>query len=246
MKTRVMLGVVCWATILFQMQLGAASADGDTPLTPKEQLGKNLFFDRNLSTPPGQSCAVCHGPEVGFTWPDMAINVAGAVYEGAVHGRFGNRKPPSSAYAGDSPVLSRKAGSSKKGWIGGMFWDGRATGEKMGDPLAEQAQGPYLNPLEQNNPSARVVVEKVASSKYAPLFEQVWGKGSLDPKNVDATYERIARSIAAYERSHEVEPFSSKSEYRPAQESQESVLRHAEGVQSERERLGRPRPRWIS
>src|SRR5512144_3090851 len=35
-------------------------------LTPREQLGKNLFFDSDLS---GQACAVCHGPRVGWTGP---------------------------------------------------------------------------------------------------------------------------------------------------------------------------------
>jgi len=29
-------------------------------------------------------------------------------------------------------------------WVGGMFWDGRATGWILGDPLAEQALGPFL------------------------------------------------------------------------------------------------------
>jgi len=48
-------------------------------------------------------------------------------------------------------------------------------------------------------------------SAYAPLFEEVWGMGSLDcDMGVDATYEKIARSIAAFERSSEVNPFSSK------------------------------------
>jgi cytochrome c peroxidase len=42
------------------------------------------------------------------------------------------------------------------------------------------------------------------------LFERVWGAGSLDEKAPQETYERIARSIAAYERSAEVNPFSSK------------------------------------
>ncbi len=121
-----------------------------TSLTPQEELGKSLFFDTNLSDPPGQACAACHGPQVGYTGPDEAINKAGAVYEGAVLGRFGNRKPPSAAYAGDSPILY----DDGKSWVGGMFWDGRATGWTLGDPLAEQAQGPFLNPLEQNNASA--------------------------------------------------------------------------------------------
>lgn len=181
----------------------------ETTLTPIEQLGKELFFDTNLSTPPGQSCATCHAPEAGFKGPDSDINNHGAVYPGAVFTRFGNRAPPTAAYGGDSPVLYYD--EDEEVWIGGMFWDGRATGWTLGDPLAEQAQGPFLNPLEQNNPNARLVVLKVSLSEYAELFEEVWGPGSLDfIDDVEGTYERIARSIAAYERSTEVNPFSSK------------------------------------
>jgi len=184
------------------------AADGAS-LSAKEQLGKLLFFDSNLSVPEGQSCAACHGPEVGFTGPDEELNKGGAVYEGAVKGRFGNRKPPASSYGGDSPILYFD--KKEKGWVGGMFWDGRATGKRLKDPLAEQAQGPFLNPLEQNIPDIKTVCIKIKNSSYADLFEKVWGKGSLDcGKNVSATYDRIAKSIAAYERSKEVNPFSSK------------------------------------
>ena len=184
------------------------AADGAS-LSAKEQLGKLLFFDSNLSVPEGQSCAACHGPEVGFTGPDEELNKGGAVYEGAVKGRFGNRKPPASSYGGDSPILYFD--KKEKAWVGGMFWDGRATGKRLKDPLAEQAQGPFLNPLEQNIPDIKTVCIKIKNSSYADLFEKVWGKGSLDcGKNVSATYDRIAKSIAAYERSKEVNPFSSK------------------------------------
>jgi cytochrome c peroxidase len=177
-------------------------------LAPIEELGKKLFFDENLSTPPGQSCAACHGPEVGWTGPDEMKNKSGSVYEGAVKGRFGNRKPPSTAYAGDSPVLEI---DEEGNFVGGMFWDGRATGETLGDPLAEQAMGPFLNPLEQNNPDIKNIIKKIQKSDYVLLFEEVWGPGSLDAKKrIDFTYERIVRSIAAYERSAEVNPFSSK------------------------------------
>lgn len=181
-------------------------------LTPVEQLGKALFFDPNLSTPPGQSCAVCHAPETGFTGPDSIINAGPAVYPGAIHVRAGNRKPPTAAYGGDSPVLWF---DDLEGlWLGGMFWDGRATGWTLGDPLAEQAMGPFLNPLEQNVPNMRLVIIAVSKSAYAPLFEQVWGPGSLDfKKDVYGTYVRIARSISAYEKSREVNPFSSKYDY---------------------------------
>jgi cytochrome c peroxidase len=128
---------------------------------------------------------------------------------GAIPNRFGNRKPPSSAYAGDSEVFHFNA--EEDGWFGGMFWDGRATGAVLGDPLAEQAQGPFLNPLEQAIPEAQVLCVKVKKSGYAGLFEDVWGAGSLDcGKDVAGVYEKIGRSVAAYERSAEVNPFSSK------------------------------------
>jgi cytochrome c peroxidase len=197
---------------LFAIAVVGAGHSRANSLAPIEELGKSLFFDSNLSTPPGQSCAVCHAPETGFTGPDSFINATQAVYPGVVHTRAGNRKPPTAAYGGDSPVLYYD--SDEEVWVGGMFWDGRATGWTLGDPLAEQALGPFLNPLEQDSPQARLVLLRVARSEYAGLFEDVWGPGSLDPvKDVSGSYERIGRSIAAYERSSEVNPFTSKYDY---------------------------------
>jgi cytochrome c peroxidase len=186
---------------------GTARAQAPAPPpqpTPQEQLGKALFFDTNLSEPPGQSCAVCHGPTVGYTGPDQAINQGGAVYEGAVAGRFGNRKPPAAAYAGNSPRLTFDGGK----WVGGMFWDGRATGDRLGDPLAEQAQGPFLNPLEQNLPNAATMIARAQASSYAGLF------GAVCPGSDTAVlYDCVGRAIAAYERSAEVNPYTSKYDY---------------------------------
>jgi cytochrome c peroxidase len=177
-------------------------------LTPLEELGKRLFFDKNLSNPAGQECAACHGPATGFTGSDEAINKTGGVYQGAVKGRFGNRKPPAAAYAGESPKLHQ--GDDRK-FIGGMFWDGRATGDTLNDPLAEQALGPFLNPLEHNMADKKSVVMVVQKSDYAGLFTKIWGPGALDAeKSVDRSYVRIGRALAAYERSAEVSPFNSK------------------------------------
>ncbi len=191
---------------------GFASGAVAQDLTPMEELGKMLFFDDNLSTPPGQSCAACHAPETGFTGPTSEINATDSVYPGAVHTRSGNRKPPTAAYGGSSPVLFFD--EDEEVWIGGMFWDGRATGWTLGDPLAEQALGPFLNSLEQNNPNAFFVCKRVSRSSYANLFEEVWGPGSLDCRNDPAgTYDRIGLSISAYEQSSEVNPFTSKYDY---------------------------------
>src|SRR5450759_4538783 len=87
----------------------SASDAGVRPagFTDKEWLGKQLFFDTNLSEPAGQACAACHASQVGWTGPDTIIDQGGAVYEGAVTGRFGNRKPPSSAYDGGLRLPNR-------------------------------------------------------------------------------------------------------------------------------------------
>jgi cytochrome c peroxidase len=178
-------------------------------LSPMEQLGKKLFFD-NISDPDWMSCATCHDPDAGWTGPIAGINEFGAVYRGAVPVRFGNRKPPSASYATLSPVFHY---DEEEGlFVGGNFWDGRATGERLGNPAADQALGPFLNPVEQNNPSKQAVLEQVAASKYADLWEAVWGEPiNYDtPEEIEANYDRIGLAIAAYEASDEVNQFSSK------------------------------------
>lgn len=212
--------------------LTSVAADG---LSPKEQLGKSIFFDENLSINQNQACAACHAPEVGFTGPIKAFNAAGSVYEGSIAGRFGNRKPPSAAYATLSPVFHM----DKKGlFVGGNFWDGRATGEVLGNPAADQALGPFLNPAEQALPDSACVVYRVCNpvvlTDYPVSFEDVWGAGacgitwpadieamcategttvslsSEDRAHSDEVYGFIGLSIAAYEGSEEVNAFTSQ------------------------------------
>jgi len=184
---------------------GAFALTPQAELTDQEALGKALFFDEDLSRNGNQSCATCHAPEVGWTGPHSDINLHGAVYEGSIPLAFGDRKPPTAAYAGDSPVLYYNARAGA--WVGGMFWDGRATGWTLGDPLAEQAQGPFLNPKEQALSSPADVVAIVKDSAYQTLFaDQCTG-------DVPELYNCIGRAIAAYERSTEVSPFTSKYDY---------------------------------
>jgi len=222
MFTFFLLLVVSWAVA------------ADPELTPIQQLGKSIFNDINLSINKNQSCGTCHAPEVGWTGPTEEINKHGGVYEGSIPGRFGDRKPPSSAYATQSPIFHL----TKQGlFIGGNFWDGRATGEKLGNPAADQAQGPFLNPMEQALPDSACVVYRVCTAAYPVSFEQVWGLGACgiiwpgDVETVCATeggvvslspedraksnmaYDNIALSIAAYEASPEVNAFTSKYDY---------------------------------
>lgn len=184
-----------------------ASAQG---LTPKEALGKMIFFDANLSEPVGQACAACHAPETGFTGPSSVVNNTTVVYEGAFPGRFGNRKPPTAAYGGESPVMYAEGKEDDLLFVGGMFWDGRATGWELGDPLAEQARGPFLNPMEQNLPSKGALIQKIHASSYAADFVAVYGEIWSDTV---LAYNKVADAISAYEKSSEVNPFTSKFDY---------------------------------
>lgn len=185
-----------------------ALANG-SELTPIEELGKFLFFDK-ISSPDSMSCATCHAPQVGFTGPISGINKHGAVYRGAVPQRFGNRKPPTAAYATLSPIFHYDEDEGL--FIGGNFWDGRATGEILGNPAADQALGPFLNPVEQNNASKQDVLEQIAKSKYADLWEAVWGEpiSYETDDEINENYDRVGLTIAAYEASSEVNQFSSK------------------------------------
>ena len=194
--------------VSFAVLLAVVLAPSPCPaeeLTPAEKLGKRLFFDRDLSLNRNQSCASCHAPEVGWTGPDEAANRGGGVYEGSVAGRFGNRKPPSVAYSTASPKLHRTATGD---YEGGHFWDGRATGELFGSAAADQAVGPFLNPMEQALPDAAAVVASVCSGSYAPLFREVWGADAC--ADAAKAFANVGRSIAAYEGSKEVDRFASK------------------------------------
>lgn len=206
-------------------------------LTAKQQLGKSIFLDPNLSINVNQACAACHSPATGFTGPQSSTNAHGTVYEGSIAGRFGNRKPPSAAYATPSPILHYVTDRREALFLGGNFWDGRATGETLGNPAADQALGPFLNPLEQALPDNACVVYRVCTASYPVSFENVWGAGTCQitwPANISTTcateggvvslsaedrtkvntvYGGIGLSAAAYEASPEVNQFTSKFDY---------------------------------
>jgi cytochrome c peroxidase len=227
---------VCIAVLLMAVSLVTVAAQ--SALLPEEQLGKSIFFDLNLSINQNQSCASCHTPEWGWTGPDSDVNASGSVYEGSIPGRFGNRKPPTAAYATLSPIFHL----DKKGlFVGGNFWDGRATGEVLGNPAADQALGPFLNRVEQALPDSACVVYRVCNpvvpADYPVSFEEKWGAEACDiawPADVEAVcategatvalsdtdraksdmaYGYIGLSIAAYEGSPEVNAFTSKLDY---------------------------------
>jgi cytochrome c peroxidase len=197
------------------------------------EFGARLFADENLSVNRNQSCQTCHEPSEGFAAALPVVTDTGSVVEGSVQGRFGDRKPPSAAYATLTPLFS--GGNNP---IGGIFWDGRATGHVLGNPAADQAMGPFLNPVEQGLPDAACVVHRVLTNStlykgdwaYAAIFPDApvnvtWatdieahcsnpdGVGPFftgDAASVQRAYENIALAIAAFEGSDRVNRFNSR------------------------------------
>jgi cytochrome c peroxidase len=99
------------------------------PLTPVEQLGKDILFDHTLSNPPGYACFTCHTPETGFASPSVSeVNALLGGMPGVVPGRFANRKPMTYAMTAFSPI-GPYFDTAVGVWVGGNFWDGHATDE---------------------------------------------------------------------------------------------------------------------
>jgi cytochrome c peroxidase len=146
----------------------------DNQVQQVELLGKLILYDKQLSVYRNEACTFCHMPETGFTGPVSELNRITAAYPGSLRTRFSNRKPQSHAYAPLSPVLHYNRGQGDL--VGGNFWDMRATGRRLGNPAAEQAQGPPTNPVEMGLPDIACFVYRASQRPYRALFESVWGQ----------------------------------------------------------------------
>jgi cytochrome c peroxidase len=145
----------------------------DNQVQQIELLGKLMLFDKELSVNRNEACAFCHMPETGFTGPISEFNRTTGSYPGSVRTRFSERKPQTHTYAPLSPVLHYNEGQGDL--VGGNFWDMRATGRRLGNPAAEQAEGPPTNPVEMGLPDIACAVYRASQRPYRALFEAVWG-----------------------------------------------------------------------
>lgn len=163
-------------------------------------LGRQLYFDVNLSKHRTQACATCHAPAAGFI-DNRDNGVMGMASLGDDQQSIGDRQAPMAAYAALSPKFhyDKKA----KQFKGGQFWDGRAM------DLAEQAGGPPLNPAEMAMPSKQAVVDRLgANPSYVNSFTQHFGEQIW--QDTEQAYTAMTQAIAAYEAAPEVSPFDSK------------------------------------
>jgi cytochrome c peroxidase len=161
-------------------------------------LGKLIFYDRQLSVMRNESCSFCHMPETGFSGPVSALNQMTAAYPGSVRTRFNGRRPQSHTYAGFAPVLHYNP--EQGDFVGGQFWDMRATGQRLDSALAEQAQGPPLDPAEMGLIDPACMVYRMSLRPYRTMAERLWGAQAFAvhwPANTKAVCDRPGPAPAA-------------------------------------------------
>lgn len=140
----------------------------DNPLTPEKiELGRQLFFDRGLSSDRSISCSSCHKPELAFS-DGFSIAIG-------IGGRKGNRSAPA--------LINRAYGRS-------FFWDGRAR------TIEEQVLQPIQNPVEMNLTLDELVARLNADPGYVRDFRKVFGDeiSSNRVAQALATFIRTLRS----------------------------------------------------
>lgn len=175
--------------------LVAAKSGSLDPYHQVQTLGELEIFDPNLSVNRNLACSYCHDPAAGYANGVSILSIfTGGSNPGSVpitvpgsypNNRIAKRNPQSYTYASYFPPLHFNL--SQADFYGGNFWDGRATGYKLQNSAANQAQGPPLDTQEMANPDSACIVWKLSKSSYKFFFEQVFGVGSLElgwPSNV--------------------------------------------------------------
>jgi cytochrome c peroxidase len=139
-------------------------------------LGRQMFFDPNLSASSTLSCASCHDPQYAFAAPNGR-----AVQRGGADGKGGGlRAVPSLRYLQSVPRFTEHMHEAEgddsidQGPAGGRTWDGRA------QTAHEQARLPILSPREMANGSVEAFVVKLRRASYASALREGFGADVLD------------------------------------------------------------------
>lgn len=202
MKKRIIPGAVSAALLLAGC---GGSGGGGTQNLSVEALGEQLFFDTNLSLNRTMACSTCHDPEHAFMdarfIDDPGSNpVEGALSVGDDGVALGGRNTPTATYAMLAPSFRQ---NSDGNYSGGQFHDGRAA------DLTAQAKGPFLDAEEMMMPDRASVVERVMeNAAYVSAFKALYGEAIFD--DINASYDALAESIAAFENTEVFAPFDSK------------------------------------
>ncbi len=150
-------------------------------------LGKLMNYDENMSAKRDMACASCHMPYVAFSGPMPSVNLTTIASPGSADFRFGKRTPQRYTYSPRFPVLQYNEVQGL--FFGGNFWDARSTGFLLQSADAEQAQQPPVDTQEHGLPDTACIAFRLSRAVYRPLFELIWGAGSLDIRWPHSTEE---------------------------------------------------------
>ena len=159
----------------------------DTGTESIETLGELMLFDRNMSPGRNEACMSCHMPYAGWSGPIPSVNLTIIAYPGTAH------YPGGQADAAATHILALFSCAAVQPNTRALLWR-----ELLGftrhrisvrNPDAEQAQGPPVDTQEMGFPDTACVAFRLTTAAYRPLFELVWGAGSLNikfPKTTEA------------------------------------------------------------
>lgn len=157
---------------------GAAAKFAGEPVRPvpasvpvdaaKVVLGRQLFFDKNLSGDGTLNCASCHDLNHGGV--DHLVTATG------IGGQKGPINVPT-VYDAYFKIA--------------QFWNGRAA------DLAAQAAGPVMNPLEMGSHDwAQVAAKLQGNPEYAPLFQAAFGAdASIDQNTITTAIGEFEKTL---------------------------------------------------
>ncbi len=129
-------------------------------------LGRELFFDRNLSFDRTVSCATCHDPQTGFS--------DGKKVSTGVGSKTGLRNAPTILNAVFNPI---------------QFWDGRAAS------LEAQIMEPLTNTVEMAHTLEGVERRLSDSGDYKTRFEKVFGPGKITSDKIGKAIAAFERTL---------------------------------------------------
>lgn len=142
---------------------------------PKIQLGKKLFFDKNLSLDRSISCATCHDIKNGG--------------EDAKPTAIGYKQQANPSHL-NSPTILNTAFSKH------LFWDGRASS------LREQAKGPTQALFEMASTPELVEARVKENQEYRQSFVKIFGEDEITFDNITkaiAVYEKTLVTRSRYD-----------------------------------------------
>src|ERR1700682_3683455 len=170
-------GLAQWHALTPPTLTGQPPTLQGTGMRANQLLGKLMNFDEHISPLKNRACGFCPMPYAGFSGPIPSVNLTVVAYPGSLSFRAGKRTAQRYTYAPYFPVLNYN--QTQGLFAGGNFWDSRATGYLLGSPDAEQAQHPPVDTQEHALSDNACIAFRLTTATYRPLFETVWGAGSL-------------------------------------------------------------------